>query len=503
MPPPALFSSTIIDALAQAPRGEQGADVVGERHVADQQHHRALAVRRPRRTRSTPCRRSRSRRGCTARAAGLGGPARRSRCRAPASRRRRTALPSRAAARRARRRPRLVRAVGAEHAQDRLGRALVGGCASSTSQSARRIRRAARWLSRPARASAVRRASRAGSSASESLSTDAGSCHAPSGSSATCGVARGPRASLRSGFETGRSPTRSTRSGVEARGEALVAQQRVVVGDRRIAAPRAGQRVGEQRPAGAARNAAAASRRAASRARGGPPRPRRARAPRASSSSRSIGACSPSAPAPRAAARHVGRAALATARVRRQLALDHQRLAQREVQVHDARPALERGRVGAAGDRAHPAQPPRAWRPRVPTSKNHFAAAPYSFSWSIAWPAPFSRSSGGRSAVSSSSGTRASCASIAAGSSSAAAVPEVHVDRHRQPRRLREPQREESRAALVDVRVAAEARLARERQHQRRAARARRGARRAHAAARELVHERAQQHVGVGGHAGS
>ena len=63
----------------------------------------------------------------------------------------------------------------------------------------------------------------------------------------------------------------------------------------------------------------------------------------------------------------------------------------------------------------------------MPTSKNHFAACPKSLSWSIVWPAPFSRSSGGRSAVRISSGTRASCASITAGSSSAAAVPEVQV----------------------------------------------------------------------------
>ena len=75
----------------------------------------------------------------------------------------------------------------------------------------------------------------------------------------------------------------------------------------------------------------------------------------------------------------------------------------------------------------------------VPTSKNHLAAPPNSFSWSIACPAPFSRSSGGRSAVSSSSGTRASCASIAAGSSSAAAVPEVHVTATGRPLALARP----------------------------------------------------------------
>ncbi len=65
--------------------------------------------------------------------------------------------------------------------------------------------------------------------------------------------------------------------------------------------------------------------------------------------------------------------------------------------------------------------------PTTPTSTNCFAAPPNSFSWSIVWPAPTSRSSGGRSVVSTISGTRASAASITAGASSAAAVPEVTV----------------------------------------------------------------------------
>ena len=47
--------------------------------------------------------------------------------------------------------------------------------------------------------------------------------------------------------------------------------------------------------------------------------------------------------------------------------------------------------------------------------------------WSIAWPAPTSRSSGGRSALSTISGTRASHASTTAGCRLAAAVPEVQV----------------------------------------------------------------------------
>src|SRR6185437_8672401 len=58
---------------------------------------------------------------------------------------------------------------------------------------------------------------------------------------------------------------------------------------------------------------------------------------------------------------------------------------------------------------------------------------------------------------------------------------------------------EEPCAALVDVRPAANPRLAHERQHDRGRPRPRRGAGVAHPAARELVAERAQQHVGIGG----
>ena len=77
-------------------------------------------------------------------------------------------------------------------------------------------------------------------------------------------------------------------------------------------------------------------------------------------------------------------------------------------------------------------------------------------------------------------------------------------DRDRPARRLRGADREEAAAALVDVREAAQPAVADEREHDRRAARPRRRARLAHAAARELVDERAQQEVGVGagGHDG-
>ena len=77
--------------------------------------------------------------------------------------------------------------------------------------------------------------------------------------------------------------------------------------------------------------------------------------------------------------------------------------------------------------------------PSSETSKNHLAALPNSFSWSIACPAPLSRSSAGRSALSTSSGTRASRASITAGPSSATAVPDVHATAAGRPLRLASP----------------------------------------------------------------
>ena len=101
--------------------------------------------------------------------------------------------------------------------------------------------------------------------------------------------------------------------------------------------------------------------------------------------------------------------------------------------------------------------------------------------------------------MSSSSGTRAWKRLDRRGQQLGGGRPGGAGDRDRQPRGLRQPQREEPGAALVDVRVAAQAPLARERQHQRRAARPWRGAGRAHPAARQLVDERAQQQIGVGG----
>ena len=71
-------------------------------------------------------------------------------------------------------------------------------------------------------------------------------------------------------------------------------------------------------------------------------------------------------------------------------------------------------------------------------------------------------------------------------------------ERDRQARRLRQPEREEGAAALVEVRGRAQPRLARQREHERRGARPGRRARLPQPAAGELVDERAQAEVGVG-----
>ena len=118
------------------------------------------------------------------------------------------------------------------------------------------------------------RASPAGRRRRSSPTAPAGSCQAPSGSKATCS-ASSPASQVRSGFEVGRSPTRRTRSGACAAAHSGVAQQRVVVRDRRRAAARARERLGQQRRRRRARRTRRAPRPAAGRA----PRGRRRPAP--------------------------------------------------------------------------------------------------------------------------------------------------------------------------------------------------------------------------------
>ena len=221
---------------------------------------------------------------------------------------------------------------------------------------------------------------------------------------------------LRRGFEVGMSPTRTTRPGAFPSANSSHPEQHVVMSDDGraivIAAPHAGRRFGEQRPA---RLACQPGRRVCDvlvtgSAHDGPVRlagdPRRkfvdvvgvggTRVLAHLGPGPSIGAPGPVGGVELLAVR--GRAARAAGSSGGRARGDR------------PRPSSRRGRRARGGGSA--VSRLGSW---VPTSTNHLAAVPYSLIWSIAWPAPTSRSSGGRSAVRTISGTRASCASTTAG----------------------------------------------------------------------------------------
>ena len=297
-------------------------------------------------------------------------------------------------------------------------------------------------------------------------------------------------------------------------GERLVAQQRVIVGDGGRAAPRAGQGVCQQGPAhrlaecrgvpsqrglalvapgdddAAPRCGAKAAQRSHILAHH---RRRRARPVR---DGRRGGQSRWSAP-------HKWLSLRTPGLIGRQRLVRHQRLAQREVQVHDPRPALQRGPVRAAGERPDPAQPGGAGvivvradleKPLGGVAEHlqlvdRLPRAVLAQLWRAVGRQQQQR--------------HARLARLDRGGQQLRrGRPRRARHGHGQPRGLGGPEREEPRAALIDMGVTRQAPLARERQQQRGAARARRGARRPHAAARELVDERAQQDVGSdgGGH---
>ena len=353
IPPPSLSTSTIVSGSPSRRAGEQAAEVVERARRRRSAAPPARRRRRRRRTRPRPCRRSRSRRGWRARAAASSrAPGRTSRRRGPASRRRRTASPS----------------AGSRAPSSAATRGSLSSSAPSVARSrrrrrgrrrasrrARRGRGSARDGARPARSSSVR----AGRRRAAWPTTPAGSCHALSGSSATCRRRRGRASHARSGLDVGRSPTRSTSSGARAAPKRRVAQQRVVVGDRgrrRGARPTAGRRAAASRPRSANAASAAPSRgsrssRPATSTRARAPlelarRARRRRSARAARCGRARVTHGRPSGAPAAAGLVVG-----------QRLVEHERLAQREVQVHRARTAVERGPERAAGERAHPAHP--------------------------------------------------------------------------------------------------------------------------------------------------
>ena len=195
MPPPSLSISTITSFAPEARRGQQPADVVGERDVADQQHDRPARGERPRRTRSRPCRRSRSRRGWRARGTAPRGRGRTSRRRGSASRRRRPASTT-AAARRPARRPRAAR------------RAPTGPTAAAIAP--RRGPVGLAPVVQPRRSPALRDLLASASTSSPRVGADdqcrrrpAGSCHAPSGSNGDLQRVRAPPARCAAAWRSG------------------------------------------------------------------------------------------------------------------------------------------------------------------------------------------------------------------------------------------------------------------------------------------------------------
>ena len=178
--------------------------------------------------------------------------------------------------------------------------------------------------------------------------------------------------------------------------------------------------------------------------------------------------------------------------------VEHERLAQREVEVHRAGAAVERGPERAAGELAQPAHALGRGGVvvdlEVPLGR---AAVELDLVDRLpgAELAQLGRAVGGQHEQ-----RHARLVGLDhRGRVVGRRGPRRAGERDRHARRLREPEREEAAAALVDVRGRADARLAGEREHERGRARARRGAGLAQAAARELVDEGAQAEVGVGG----
>ena len=257
---------------------------------------------------------------------------------------------------------------------ERVGRARPAAAARPASASRQRLepagsRSAARISTRPPARRARARPRRAGSA------RRGASARARRRAGRSPPAAR-PATQARSGFEVGMSPTRSTSSGRVALGEALDAQQHVVVGDhvRAVvaAAAHARGRLGEQRPAARRRPGAPPAR--PPRSAVGPqtiaPRGGGIRAASAARRRRAGAACSRSSVQgrPSGAALPVGRRRAPRARAR----------AARAAGSSGARaPAARRPRSSRRGRRARGggsrSRGPGSW---VPTSTNHLTALP-------------------------------------------------------------------------------------------------------------------------------
>ena len=241
MPPPSLSISTITsfrpsrDAASRPPTSWASATSPISRTIGPRRRGR-------RRRRWTRCRRSRSRRGWTAPGRAFRGPGRTSRRRGPAStRRRRTSLPAGS------RVPSSAATRGSFRPAGPTTSAIAprGGRSAACQPSSQLVSLRRLGSFRRARPAVAR-----GSAAMIVPTTPAGSCHAASGS----------RLDLQGVEPAEPRPQRLRRRkvadaehevGSVGGGPAAVAQQRVVVRDRRRAAPGARQRLGQQREPGA------------------------------------------------------------------------------------------------------------------------------------------------------------------------------------------------------------------------------------------------------------
>ena len=244
---------------SQPRRGEQPADVVRQGDVADQQHDRAARRRRRRRTPWRPSRRSRSRRGSTARGAASG-------------RAGKNVSTSRIGIEEA------TTSVASSGSRDPSSAATRGSFSSGPERRGdrrrrRRGRRACQPSSHAGRALAAaareRLEHRARVGATIVPTAPAGSCHAVSGSKRDLQRVPSPASHARSGLDVGRSPTRSTSSGASA----APTRRRAAARRSARSRPARGARPTAARPAAAARprsaNAGERRRRAAGRARRG------------------------------------------------------------------------------------------------------------------------------------------------------------------------------------------------------------------------------------------
>ena len=229
-------------------------------------------------------------------------------------------------------------------------------------------RRRARRPARPGRRRRARVSSR-GSARSTVSTTDAGSCQLPCGSTRIWRAPREAREPFAQRLGGRQVADADHELGLVRAREALVAQQQVVVGDRRRAAARARERVGEQRIAGAAAPAPGSPGARPASSRPATITPRRAPADERGERRPARGAgrgqrdpwASAGAPgASRGASRPV----------------PYERLAQPPVEVHRAGSRRRSRRDRAAGQRAHPVLALGRRARALPTSKNQRTASP-------------------------------------------------------------------------------------------------------------------------------